>query len=60
MDNSTTDETLTALKDKQARLQEKLRLYEAEIETADGASSTETAQSLRDQLEQVSRLIEKH
>lgn len=60
MDSGTTDETLAALEDEQARLQERLRLFEVEIETADGASSTEAAQSLRDQLEQVSRLIEKH
>lgn len=59
MDGKAQDAALTALQEERARLEERLRLHDSEVSTAEGASSMETAASLREQLEQVNRLIEK-
>lgn len=51
---------LSALKNERVRLEERLRLYEAEVSSAPGNSSTETPEQIRDQISQVNRMIAEH
>ena len=55
------DDTLTKLQDQKSQLEERLRLLEAEEKSDRGDGPlTETPETVRDQLDQVNRLIAEH
>lgn len=51
------DEVQNALKNERIRLEERLRLHQAEVSQTPGTSSTETPEEIMDKIRQVDRLI---